>query len=258
MNLIKVPFALNQNNSGTKSAPEQIIKNLKNFPLTENHLLPNFQLKEIPINPQNNEESYQNITRCTLSFFQESEQNLFLGGDHSITFPIFKAFSQTHQNPGIIVFDAHPDCQPNFHPSQEDLLIALIKNNFIKKENIILVGLRNYSTEEHNFLKQHHLKSFSMQEIALEGIYEISEAIMSIAKNFNALYISIDIDVLDPAFAPGTFCPEPGGLTTRELLFFLHRLKKLRNFKAADLTEINPEIEPKTALVGAKIITELF
>ena len=82
---------------------------------------------------------------------------------------------------------------------------------------------------------------------------------MSVAKDFESLYISIDVDVLDPAFAPGTGYIEPGGLTTRELLFFLHRLKKLKNLKAYDLVEINPkkDVNDMTSKVGAKLLVEL-
>ena len=79
-----------------------------------------------------------------------------------------------------------------------------------------------------------------MKEIAANGVHEVSESIMSVAKNFSDLYVSIDIDVLDPAFAPGTGYMEPGGLSTRDLLFFLQRLKKLHNLRVFDLMEINP------------------
>lgn len=98
-----------------------------------------------------------------------------------------------------------------------------------------------------------------MKEIIAEGVHEISESLMSVAKNFRDLYVSIDIDVLDPAFAPGTGYIEPGGLTTRELLFFLHRLKKLYNLRAFDLVEINPSKDTNdiTSKVAAKILVEL-
>jgi len=93
----------------------------------------------------------------------------------------------------------------------------------------------------------------------MEGIKEVSESVMSVAKNFGSLYISVDIDVLDPGFAPGTGYPEPGGLTTRELLFFLHRLKKLHNLKAMDIVEVNPDkdVNELTSKLGAKLVVEL-
>ena len=98
-----------------------------------------------------------------------------------------------------------------------------------------------------------------MKEIMANGIHDVSDSFMSVAKDFSDLYISIDIDVLDPAFAPGTGYIEPGGLSTRELLFFLQRLKRLKNLRAYDLVEINPakDINDMTSKVGAKILVEL-
>ena len=82
---------------------------------------------------------------------------------------------------------------------------------------------------------------------------------MSVARQFGALYLSIDIDVLDTAFAPGTGHTEPGGLTTRELLYFVHMLKNLKNLKMADIVEINPkkDLNDMTSKIGAKLLVEL-
>ena len=97
-----------------------------------------------------------------------------------------------------------------------------------------------------------------MKEITTEGIHEISESVMAAAKDFEALYVSIDIDVLDPAFAPGTGCTEPAGLTSRELIYFVQRLKLLKNLKIVDIVEINPkkDVNNMTSKLGAKIIAE--
>ncbi|MFH1682731.1 MAG: arginase family protein [Candidatus Woesearchaeota archaeon] len=240
MNIVKVPCSFFDENLGTKDTPQKVVEKLKNFQFNEDNTPVLFQLKEI--------EETEKIFEESKGFFKTAEKNLFVGGDHGVTLPLIKAFTENFNNTGIIIFDAHADCQ-----DEQDLVPALIKNNLIKKENIVLVGLRNRSIKEHNFLQQNNIKQFSMREISMEGNFEVSESIMSIARRFDALYISIDADVLDPAFV-SVNCPEPGGMTTRELLFFLHRLKRLRSFKAADLTELNPE----SALVGAKIIAELF
>ena len=82
---------------------------------------------------------------------------------------------------------------------------------------------------------------------------------MSVARKFDALYVSVDIDVLDPAFAPGTGYTEPGGLTTRELIYFIQRLKNLKNIQMWDLVEVNPEkdVNNLTVMVAAKLIVEM-
>ena len=122
-----------------------------------------------------------------------------------------------------------------------------------------MAGLRNWHKDEYKFLRDNKIKFFNMKEIADESMQEISESIMSVARNFDCLYVSIDIDAVDPAFAPGTGYPEPGGLTSRELLYFLKRLKLLKNLKIIDLVEINPDkdINNLTVKLGAKILTEM-
>ena len=226
MNVIKV------------SGSGEIINNLKKFSLNEKGRLIDFRVGQID----------EDIVEGSKQVFQRSEQNVFLGRDHSITLPILKSFVQFYRNAGVVIFDAHPDCS-----GVEDLVTGLINQNIIRKENIVLVGIRNWTAEELTYLKQKGIRYFTMSEISLEGKFEVSESVMANARRFDALYISIDADVLDPAFVK-VEVPEPGGLSVRELLFFLHRLKRLRNFRGADLSEFKQE----SALVGAKIVMELL
>ncbi len=244
---------------GAELAPDKIISKTKELFMSEDGVLPNFDVDIVSVVSSNLEETNKNIYSKALSVLKDNVRPLFLGGDHSVTFPIVKAFSSVYpSNPGVIIFDAHPDCMGELG-THEDLLCAMVNQNVIKKENIILVGTRNWDKNEISFLQKNKIKYFSMKEISANGVHEVSESIMSVAKNFSDLYVSIDIDVLDPAFAPGTGYMEPGGLSTRELLFFLHRLKKLKNLRAYDLVEINPakDINNITSKVGAKILVEL-
>jgi len=263
MKLIKIPSSQGGlgKADGSELAPDIIIEKTKELFMSEDGILPNFDIDKVNIIPSNIEETNKNIEEKAKQILKDNEKPLFLGGDHSITFPIVKAFKEIYpENPGIIIFDAHPDAENDFMPpTQEDLLQGLINQNIIKTENIILIGTRNWDKKEIEFINKHKIKFFNMKEIAKEGIKEVSESIMSVARNFKDLYISIDIDVLDPAFAPGTGYQEPGGLTTRQLLFFLHRLKLLKNLRAYDLVEINPkkDINDLTSKVGAKILIEL-
>jgi arginase family enzyme len=134
-----------------------------------------------------------------------------------------------------------------------------VKENIISAANIILVGVRNLHPDELAFLQQHRITYYTMNDISIDGKEEIIEAVMSKAKDFAAMYVSIDIDVLDPAFAPGTGYVEPGGLTTRQLLFFLHRLKNLSNWKASDIVEVNPskDVRGLTVAAAAKLLVEM-
>ncbi|MBI2129763.1 arginase family protein [Candidatus Woesearchaeota archaeon] len=263
MKLIKIPSSQGGlgKSDGSELAPDEVIKQARDLFLNENAELPVFEIDEVKVASSNLEETNKNIFNKAMDIFAKNEKAAFIGGDHSITYPIARAFSNTfNKNPGIIIFDAHPDAEDYFMPpTQEDLLPAMIHENLIKAANIILVGIRNWHSNELEFLKKNKIRFFNMKEITEEGLHESCEAVMSIAKNFDALYISIDIDAVDPAFAPGTGYIEPGGLTSRELIYFLQRLKFLKNIKALDISEINPkkDINSMTSKLGAKICVEM-
>ena len=124
---------------------------------------------------------------------------------------------------------------------------------------VIIVGLRNWHSNEYNFLKDKKVKYFTMKEVFERGVREICDSVMFVAKQWPSLYLSIDIDAVDPAFAPGTGHKSPGGLTSRELLYFVQRLMNLHNLKMFDIVEINPakDVNNLTVKLGAKIIREL-
>ncbi|MBU0666843.1 MAG: arginase family protein [Nanoarchaeota archaeon] len=229
---------------------------LKDFYLTENGVLPVINQETIIIDNNDVEESFKKIEQ-QLDF--SNSFTMIVGGDHSITYPSFKTFSKNYENPGMVIFDAHPDVQDDFKISHEDYLRNLINDNIIKKENIIIIGIRNWSKEEVQYLKNNKIKFYTMRELSFEEEREICDAVMSVARSWDGFYLSIDIDVLDPAFAPGTGYAEPGGMTTRQLIYFLQRLKLLKNLKATDIVEVNPKIDlnDMTSKAAAKIIIEL-
>ncbi|MFH1398789.1 MAG: arginase family protein [Candidatus Woesearchaeota archaeon] len=259
MKLIKIPAKNGLGKTeGTELAPDAIIEQLKQIHLNESGIKPEYSIQTVKVNPSNIEETNQNIFD---HITQLDDRPIILGGDHSITYPAFRAFSKKFKNAGIVVFDAHPDLMHNFEPpTHEDYLRTLIEQGHLSPNNLILIGVRSWHPLEMQFLKQHKIKYFSMQELQTEGLQESTDAIMSVARTFGACYVSIDIDVLDPAFAPATGYPEPGGLTTRQFLYMLHRLKNLKNIQAYDLVEVNPLKDPSqiTVQMAAKLVSEIF
>lgn len=244
-------------NLGCELAPDKIIEQLKEIYLTEDFKEINFRVSEVDIDKTNIEKTNENIRNKAKEVLDKFP--VFIGGDHSVSYPIFQAFSEL-KNPGIIVFDAHPDCENDFNPpSHEDWLRMLIKNNHLKKENVILVGIRNMHKNEIEFLRENKINFFTMKHIFEEGVKEICDSVMEFARRFDNLYLSLDIDVADPAFAPGTGYLENGGLTARELIYFIQRLKLLKNLKAVDIVEVNPQKDFNniTSRLAAKLITEL-
>jgi len=237
-------------NLGCEEAPDLIIKELRNIEFNESGRKIEFQVSSVEINHENIDETYENI--------EKAEGDIFIGGDHSITYSLFKSLAKKSKNAGLIIFDAHPDCALYVKTaSHEDFVRKLVDDGFLTKENLVYVGLRRFSKIENDFLKG--IKCFNMKNVFL-NIENACDNIMEICRQFNELYLSIDIDVLDPSFAPGTGYLEPGGLSVRELLYFVSRLKFLKNIKRTDLVEVNPkkDINGITIKAAAKILSELI
>ncbi len=226
---------------------------------------PSLRLEEIHLDNFNLEVTNKLIYKNAFETFGSEPRAIFLGGDHSISYSLTRAFFDYCENSGrepcLIVFDAHPDCMKpvdkNF-PTHEEWLRGLIEDGFPAK-NILLVGMRNAWKTERDFLKKKGVRIISVNtflgdlEGTCDGIMEFSSG--------KELYVSLDIDVVDPAFAPATGYCEPGGLTSRQILYLISRMNKMKNLRAVDIVEINSEKDKKfngiTTKLGAKILGEL-
>jgi len=223
-------------------------------------------LEEIHLDNSNLELTNRLIYENSFETFENQNKAVFLGGDHSISYSITRAFldycQNSGKNPCLIVFDAHADAlelKEKGFPNNRQWLRSLINDGFPVK-NILLVGVRNIGGSEANFLKQKGIKLISINQLN-DGIVDVCDSIMEFS-NSKELYVSIDIDVIDSAFAPSTSCPEPGGLTSRQFIYLIQRINKIKNLKALDITEINEQKDKEkdnmTIKLGAKILSELI
>ncbi len=223
-------------------------------------------LEEIHLDNSNLELTNKLIYKNSFETFEEQPKTVFLGGDHSISYSITRAFfdyCESHgKNPCLIVFDAHPDVMEpvdrNF-PTHEEWLRGLIEDGFPVK-NILLVGVRNSDPKEIGFLKEKGIKMISINQLN-ENLEEITDIITEFA-NEKELYVSIDIDIIDPAFAPSTGYQEPGGLTSRQFIYILQRINKIKSLRGLDIVEINEQKDKEnnnmTLKLGAKILSEII
>ena len=190
----------------------------------------------IQVDNDNIQESENILYNSAKEIFSKQEKQIFIGGDHSITYPIFKAFQEENKEPFLIVFDAHADCMPpQQEPTHEEFLRAIIENGF-PAQNIILVGARKIEPEEMKFLLENEVKVFT-------DIFDMEAAADYITEKANGkdLYISIDIDALDPAFAPAVNYPEPAGLSSKEFFYIFKSLLRIKSLKTIDIVEAIPE-----------------
>lgn len=242
--------------SGTEQAPDAVAKHLAPY-LSELGLTTNAPYELFDLDQSVIESAMDQITKRVSDL---PDGSVIIGGDHTITYATLRAFAKTHPGFGLVVFDAHLDMMQPFNvPTHENYLRQAIHDGIIDKEQIIVIGHRVADPEEQTYAKTNHIITYPMHEVTREGLHQTCDAVMAAIRDWPHVYLSIDIDALDPAFAPGTGYGEPGGLSTRELLYFIQRLVLLGNIRMADVVEINPlkDTDERTCIVGAKLVKEL-
>lgn len=266
MFVVKVP-GINGSTEGCENAGNEILKILKNETSLNEQGKPIdlklIDLEEIHLNNSNLAEANKLIYKNAFESF-DKEKVIFLGGDHSVSYSLTRAFFDYCQNQGdepcLIVFDAHPDMMKpadKKNPTNREWLRALVEDGF-PSGNILLVGVRNISNEEFVFLQTNKIKIISMNQL-LENLSDSCEIIMEFA-NKKKLYFSLDLDVVDSAFAPAVSSPESGGLSSRELIYLIQRMNKMKNLRAVDIVEINTKKDRnnQTIKLGAKVLGEFL
>ena len=176
-----------------------------------------------------------------------------MGGEHSITYATFTSFPK---DTAYVVFDAHYDLRDEFADSK--LSHASYLRRIVEEqgsENILHVGARAFVKEELEFLKEHNIKTISDKEVR-EG--KGPELLSNFLSSYASVYTSYDLDVLDPAFAPGVGNPEAVGITSRELFDMINSLKNSK-VTGVDIVELNPYHDNgATASLAAKIMSTLI
>ncbi|MFA5020274.1 MAG: arginase family protein [Candidatus Pacearchaeota archaeon] len=253
MMIVKVPGLNNMgHNDGCRNAGNAIISELKQL-----RDISSIPLEEIHVNNSKLDEQEKLICENSKELLEEHEKVIFLGGDHSITYSTGKAFLECFGGDSyLIVFDAHPNTIPAMNkPTHDEWLSALVGNGFPTK-NIILIGLRTIKLDERAFLDKNKIRYYELPKI--EDFEVFCDFVMEFAnKPKNSVYISFDIGAVDPAFAPSTGHLEPGGFSSREILYFANRLSKLRNLRAVDVVEVNSEADKEKNNVTVKLASRI-
>ena len=189
-----------------------------------------------------------------------------VGGDHSLMYPDVAALVDVYGkgNVGVVHFDAHYDAGKYMmgHLIGHGMPIyRLIEEGLVPGKNFIQVGLRGYYPDKASFewMREQGFRYHTMAEIEDRGFEAVMEDVIKEAKDGpEYMFVSFDIDVLDPAFVPGTGTPEPGGLTPREAFPILRRLCAESNVVGFELVELAPMLDPTyvSALNANRLIRE--
>ena len=189
------------------------------------------------------------IEQAVDELLEKRKRPVCLGGDHSITYPILRALGRRFKDLTLIHFDAHPDLYDEFQGSRNSHAspFARIMEEKLTKR-LIQVGIRTM-----NAAQEKQAKRFGVE------VYKIGhKRALDEVKTWCPVYVSFDMDVLDPAFAPGISHREPGGMSVREVLTHIHAITG--KIAGADIVEFNPAQDHTqiTAMVGAKLLKEIL
>jgi arginase len=194
-------------------------------------------------------DAFARIEAAVAKIVEEKKRPVSLGGDHSVTYPILRALGK--QIPGITLvhFDAHPDLYADYkgNPQSHASPFARICEEKLV-QRLIQIGIRTLNAHQREQAKKHDVEIFEMKD--LPNLAKLKVA--------GPIYVSFDMDVLEPGMAPGVSHWEPGGLTTREALHHIQALPA--PVVGADVVEFNPVRDRSglTATVAAKILKELL
>ena len=198
-------------------------------------------------------EMLQIVKGVTSELKKQDKQIIILGGEHLITLGSFTCFPK---DTGYVVFDAHYDLRDQY--ADIKLSHAAYLRRIVEErgsENIVHVGARAFVKEELAFLKEHKIATVSDKEIR-NG--DGPKLLKDITSTFDRVYLSVDLDVLDPAFAPGVGNPEAVGISSRELYDLITTLQN-KKIVAADMVEFNPTYDNgSTASMAAKMIATII
>jgi agmatinase len=181
---------------------------------------------------------------------------IVLGGDHSISIPILQGQRERYkdQRLGILWVDAHPDLCDVFTGSRLSHACVLRRalEFGIEPQDICLVGLRSWEDQEIDLIENGGMNVYTAATVAERGMSSVATSVRSKLSLCDAVHISLDIDCLDPAFAPGTGIPDAGGLTSREVITLIKSMQGLP-LVGLDVVEVAPPLDPSEATIFAAL-----
>jgi len=228
---------------GTARAPDAILEVSNQMEHFDDELLCDFTLQGIatfpPIPCANTpEQEFEQIYRTVKqeSYFQVGKLPIFLGGEHSITPPIVRAAAECYGMISVLQFDAHTDLRDAFTGGKFSHASAM-RRVLETTSNLVQIGIRSFSEEEYRDCPQ-QIATVITPRMLMQNAECCAQKVLDTLTEH--VYITLDIDVFDPAFAPGTGTPEPGGLDWFQVTSLLRRVCETKTVVGADIVEVSP------------------
>jgi guanidinopropionase len=217
---------------------------------------------DIPVNPLSIEDTFKRVEVAIEEMLIHDVRPMCVGGDHSIALPILRAMAKRHPALSVIHFDSHSDTWDEYFGSKYSHgtpFRRAIEEGLIDPTRMLQVGLRGqvYGDEDFDFARSKGIEFISTEDIFERGMPWVLERFQRFQGT--PCYLTFDIDVVDPAFAPGTGTPQVGGPSSREIIALIRGLQGL-SFVGADLVEVSPPYDSAeiTSLLAANLLFEFL
>ena len=199
------------------------------------------------------ERAVQIIEDTVSEYLRSGKKLVFLGGEHSVTVGVVRAFAQKDSNLSVLHLDAHADLRESYQRSRFNH--ACVTARLLESCPVVSVGIRSMSVEEFKRIQGEELSVYTVQKIRKQDWW--MEA--AVSHLTDRVYITIDLDVFDPYIVPGVGTPEPGGMRWEEVLAFLRLVFKQKQGGGFDVVELSPRAESdRSAFIAAKLIYRLI
>jgi agmatinase len=220
---------------------------------------------DAPVLPADAARTHEAIERTVGEVVAAGAIPVVLGGDHSIAEPDIRAVAAGHGPVGLVHFDTHTDTGTEVfgvEVSHGTPMYRLVEQGQVDPKRYVQIGLRGYwpGPKEFGWQAEQGITSFFMHDVREQGIRAVVERTLEVVGE-GATYLTVDVDVLDPAFAPGTGTPEPGGMTSVELLWACRSIAERVELVGAEVVEVIPTAPGSsdlTALVADRIVREIL
>jgi len=202
-------------------------------------------------------ETLRRIQLVVKDLIEADKTPIILGGEHTITLGCFHGLGKQTQETAVVSFDAHLDLRDEYMGLKVSHTTFMRRlNEQAKPAKIVEIGTRAVCKQEMEYAEKENIKSYTTQQIRKHGTETIMEEIQEILGEYNAVYLTVDMDVLDPAYAPAVQNPEPDGLDMQTLLEILSKICE-KSIVALDLVEVTPHYDSGiTSMEAAKILFE--
>lgn len=268
--LCGVPFDLNTNRNGARLGPAQMremSRLIRRYPAYDTDspfdLVNVADIGDAPVNPLVVEEALHSIAAFFADLKSRGIVPIAAGGDHGITYPIWKGLLSEKEPVGVVHIDSHPDTNDEIYGSRYNhgtMFTRAVEEGLVDPKRVISVGIHGtrFARDDRAFNRKHGMTVLTMDDVDDLGRKGVIERIRAIVGN-GPTYLTLDIDGIDPADCPGTAAPEPGGLRFRDAQVIIRGLAGLELI-GADVNEVSPPLDPSgiTALNAANLMFEIL